>query len=391
MNQDPRPGLLLLEALPTLAGGQTVLLNLLPALTDRYRVSILLPGEGELAQACQAQGVACFFAPIGRYSLMHKSLRDLAAYSALTPRLVWRTLRLIRQQQIDLVYANSGPTFLWGALAAQLAGCPILWHHHNLFADGKTLFAVRTAAHLPALRTIVCASPAAQQQLAGLPPRTLTVPNGVNTERFSPNPAARPQIRSALGIPDNAWVVGLVGDLIPLKHQDTLLTALPMVRQQFPQTWAVLAGEARSGEALSQRYAQQLRQLPQTQVLQIGRRTDLPDLLNALDLLVVASERETGPLVLLEALACGLPVLSTPVGRAPELLPADLLFPVGDSAALAAALNAWLPARERRENAARQLRQLAERNLSLAHFQNALQHVIAEILSPPLPQESRLL
>ncbi|MFM7583484.1 MAG: glycosyltransferase family 4 protein, partial [Caldilinea sp.] len=161
MNQDPRPGLLLLEALPTLAGGQTVLLNLLPALTDRYRVSILLPGEGELAQACQAQGVACFFAPIGRYSLMHKSLRDLAAYSALTPRLVWRTLRLIRQQQIDLVYANSGPTFLWGALAAQLAGCPILWHHHNLFADGKTLFAVRTAAHLPALRTIVCASPAA--------------------------------------------------------------------------------------------------------------------------------------------------------------------------------------------------------------------------------------
>jgi hypothetical protein len=60
----------------------------------------------------------------------------------------------------------------------------------------------------------------------------------------------------------------------------------------------------------------------------VGRRGDLPAVLNAFDLLVVASERETGPLVLLEALATGVPVVSTPVGYAPDLLPADALFPV---------------------------------------------------------------
>ena len=119
MNQNPRPGLLLLEALPTLAGGQTVLLNLLPALTDRFRVSILLPGEGELAQACQAQGVACFFAPIGRYSLMHKSLRDLAAYSVLTPRLGHRRPRGgqrrsgLCQQRPNLSLGRAGRTTGW--------------------------------------------------------------------------------------------------------------------------------------------------------------------------------------------------------------------------------------------------------------------------------------
>jgi hypothetical protein len=218
--------------------------------------------------------VACFFAPIGRYSLMHKSLRDPGCLQRIDPP------PGLAHPAIDPPAADSF------GLCQQRPHLPLAcWPHNRLDvqSSGTTTTCLPTAKPCspcgqphtcPLSARFVCVSPAAQQQLAGLPPRTITVPNGVNTERFSPNPAARPHIRSALGIPDNAWVVGLVGDLDPLKHQDTLLTALPMVRQQFPQTWAVLAGEARSGEALSQRYAQQLRQLPQTQVLQIGRRTE---------------------------------------------------------------------------------------------------------------------
>jgi glycosyltransferase involved in cell wall biosynthesis len=227
MNDTHQPGLLFLEALPTIAGGQTVLLNLMPALRDHYRLAVLLPGDGPLAAALRAEGVTCFFAPVGRYSLMRKSLHDVAAYAARTPLLAWRTAQLIRQWRAELVYANSGPTFLWGALAAQLTGRPMIWHHHNLLADGKTLRLVQAAARLPAVRRILCVSAAAQAQFPRVAAKTVVIRNGVDTEKFRPDPAARAQIRQELGIPLNAAVVGMVGDLIPLKGQATLLAALP--------------------------------------------------------------------------------------------------------------------------------------------------------------------
>lgn len=372
MSADAKPGLLFLEALPTIAGGQTVLLNLIPALCARYRLAALLPDEGPLSAALRAEGATCFFAPVGRYSLMRKSLRDVTAYAARIPQLTWRTARLIRAWGADLVYANSGPTFVWGALAAQLTNRAMIWHHHNLLADGKTLRLVQTAARLPAVRRIICVSAAAQAQFPGVAAKTVVIRNGVDTVKFQPDAAARSRIRTELGIPTEAAVIGMVGDLIPLKGQDTLLAALPALGAEFPKLWAILVGDVRSGDAESAQYAARLRALPIPQVKLIGRRDDLPAVLNAFDLLVVASMRETGPLVLLEALATGTPVVSTPVGYAPELLPPDALFPVGDVGALAARLQYWLHAQAQRQTISAQARQLAVEQLSITRMQQQI-------------------
>jgi len=380
MNATRKPGLLFLEALPTIAGGQTVLLNLIPALHEDYRIAVLLPGDGPLAAALRAAGVTCFFAPVGRYSLMRKSLRDVAAYALRTPLLALRSAQLIRQWGADLIYANSGPTFLWGALAAQLTGRPMIWHHHNLLADGKTLRLVQTAARLPAVRRIICVSAAARAQLPGAAAKTVVIRNGVDTERFRPDPAARAQIRQELGIPADAAVVGMVGDLIPLKGQATLLAALPALAVQHPGAWMILVGDARTDDAESVQYAARLRGLATTQVKMLGRRSDLPAVLNALDLLVVASERETGPLVLLEALATGVPVISTPVGYAPDLLPADALFAVGDAPALAARLANWLGDPGQLAAAGDRSRQQAVAELSMARMQQQIAAELAALL-----------
>jgi glycosyltransferase involved in cell wall biosynthesis len=384
MNRDTRPGILFLEALPTIAGGQTVLLNLIPALVDRFRLAALLPGAGPLADALNVQGVQCFFAPVGRYSLMRKSLRDVAVYSARTPLLVWRTHQLIRHWGANLLYANSGPTFLWGTLAAQITGRPILWHHHNLLADGKTLQLVHLTARLPAVRKILCASLGAQAQLAGaqlaaVAAKTVVVPNGVDTGRFFPDAVARARIRNELGIDDAAPVIGMVGDLIPLKHQDTLLAALPQVLADAPNAWILLVGDVRPRETESARYAARLRQSRFDRVRFLGRRADLPAVLNALDLLVVASERETGPLVLLEALASGVPVISTPVGNAPDLLESAALFPIGDADALAHRLQLALASPTRRAEASAAARRTAEERLSLETFRQKVTAVIDQV------------
>lgn len=380
MNATRKPGLLFLEALPTIAGGQTVLLNLIPALREDYHIAVLLPGDGPLAAALRAAGVTCFFAPVGRYSLMRKSLRDVAAYALRTPLLALRTAQLIRQWGADLIYANSGPTFLWGALAAQLTGRPMIWHHHNLLADGKTLRLVQTAARLPAVRRIICVSAAAQAQFPGAAAtKTVVIRNGVDTQKFQPDPTARTRARAELGIPAAAAVVGMVGDLIPLKGQDTLLAALPALAAEFPNLWTILVGDVRPDDAASARYAARLRALTTAQVKLVGRRGDLPAVLNACDLLVVASERETGPLVLLEALATGVPVISTPVGYAPDLLPPDALFPGGDTGALAARLQDWLRDPVRLRTAGTRARTLACAQLSIEQMQQQVATELAAV------------
>jgi glycosyltransferase involved in cell wall biosynthesis len=83
--------------------------------------------------------------------------------------------------------------------------------------------------------------------------------------------------------------------------------------------------------------------------------------------------------VLLEALATGTPVVSTPVGYAPELLPPDALFPVGDVSALAARLQRWLYAQAQRQTISAQA--LADEQLSITRMQQQIANELAALLS----------
>ncbi len=379
MLEKPRPRLLVLESLPTISGGQQVLLDMIPALRAVGDLRVLLPAEGPLSKALGALDVPCTFALLGDYTLVQKTLGDVLAYAARLPYLTLHVRRLIRRDAIDLVYANSARTFVWGTFAAALAGRPILWHHHNLLADGKTLSLLRMIGKLSAVRRIICVSEAAAQQFPALAAKTVVIPNGVDTEKFLPVPAWRTEIREALGIPGDAPVVGMVGDFIALKGQHLLLEAA----QHLPaDVHTVIVGDPRPGDAASAAYGRRLREMAGSNVHFLGRREDLPEVLNALDLLVVASERETGPLVLLEGLACGVPALSTPVGRAPDLLSAEMLFPVGDSAALAALLRDWLAEPQSLRAAGGAARSVALQQASLERFQACIREEIEAALTP---------
>jgi glycosyltransferase involved in cell wall biosynthesis len=198
-----------------------------------------------------------------------------------------------------------------------------------------------------------------------------------------------------LGISPDAPVVGIVGDLIPLKGQDTLLEAARLLPPAMASAVRLLVlGVARHGDGESHAYAAQLRAMAdrnpagdadklRPSVLFAGRCDDLPAVLNAMDLLVVASDRETGPLVLLYAFASGVPVVSTPVGRAPELVQAGVtgeLFPIGDAATLADRLAVLLDDSHHLRCMGQTARRLAEEQLSLAVFHTRIRGVIERTL-----------
>jgi glycosyltransferase involved in cell wall biosynthesis len=355
---------LFLEALSVVAGGQKVLLDMLPAL-DGYDLHALLPGPGPFADALAASGVICHLAPMASYTLVRKRWADLLRFPFDQLRLALRCAHLARLLRADLLYANSSRTFVWGTLGALLARLPILWHVHNLLADRKTFLLLQCLGRRRTVRRIIAVSRAAAEQFPTPKDKVVVVPPGVDTALFRPDPAARVRARAELGIPPDVPVVGIVGDLIPLKRQHTLLEA---ARLGPPEVRCLVVGDVRPGDDESSAYAARLRRMAEDNVIFAGRLENLPTVLNGLDLLVVASERETGPLVLLYALACGVPAVSTPVGRAPELLPPEALFPVGDVSALADRLNCWLADPGRLQAAGRAARVLADERLDLGHY-----------------------
>ena len=340
----PTPTILFLEALPTIAGGQSVLLNLLQGPLP-FTPHVLLPGRGPLSHALEQRHIPYHPQPMQQYSLVHKTGRDRLAYALELPRLALATARLARRLNAQLLYANSSRAFLWGTLAALLSRRPILWHVHNILDDGGTLALVRQAGRLPHVRRLLCVCQAAQQQFPGLAHKSVVLYNGIDLTRLRPDPAGGQTTRASLHIPADHLVATLVGDLTPHKGQDILLAAA----QQLPPGRGVtllLVGQERPNDE-SRAFAAQLRataaQLPaHCQALFTGQRHDMPQLYNASDVIVVAAfASETTSLALQEGMACGKPVIASRTGGIPELLHDGVngfLYPPRDSQALAALL-----------------------------------------------------
>lgn len=384
-----KPRILFLEVIPTISGGQQVLIDLVPGLSD-YDLHALLPGPGPLAEVLGPLGVTRHFVSMAQYTLVRKDWRDVIRLATNVPRLAWHTARLARRLDVDLIYANSNRAFAWGTPAAMLSARPMLWHVHNMLADRKSLAALRLLGHWPVVKRIIAVSEPAAAQFEGLADKMIMIPVGIDIRRFRlPGLRGREtyeRVRAELGIPPNASIVGCIGDLIPLKDHRALLDA---ARRGADDIHYLIVGDARSGDAESSDYATELRAHAGHNVHFLGYRDDIPALLNAMNLLVITSTTETGPRVLLEALAAGMPVVSTPVGRAPALIEPDVtgeLFPIGDAAALAKHLAVLLADRQRLSRMSEAAHKLADSELTLSTFQERVRAEIARLL-PATPSQ----
>ncbi|MBI3132368.1 MAG: glycosyltransferase [Acidobacteria bacterium] len=167
------------------------------------------------------------------------------------------------------------------------------------------------------------------------PGADLVIPNGFDVERFRPEPAAGRRQREAWGIGDGVPLVGIVGRLAPVKDHATFLRAAARIAEARPEVRFVVVGEG----------APQWRRRLEAEAatLGLGDRLhwaghcgDMGSVYNALSLLLLTSVEEGFPNVLGEAMACGIPCVSTQVGDAALLLgEPHLVVPPGDDEALA--------------------------------------------------------
>ena len=370
--------ILFLEVLPTISGGQRALLDLIPGLAD-CELHALLPASGPFEQSLADLGVTCHFCDMPQFTLVNKGMGDSVRMLASLPRLAVQTARLARRLDIELIYANNGRAFVWGTPGAMLAGRPILWHMHNVLGDAKSERLIRGMAHVDAVKRIVSVSDNANRPFAHLD-KAAVIPLGVDTLRFRPDHTAREQIRAELRVGADTFCVGCIGDLIALKGQDTIVRAAA----RLPDVAFLLIGESREGSSESHEYAVRLRRTAGPNVRLLGQREDIPQILNALDLLIIASQTETGPRVLLEAMASGIPVLSTPVGRAAELVRPGItgeLLAIRDAAALVHKIRTLREQPLRCKEVGARARQVALEELSMGTFHRRMRQEIELALS----------
>lgn len=307
--------------------------------------------------------------------LAAKNLRDVAAYRRLG--------RLLGSGGFDVVHAHLAYASIWAALAASAVGVPLVATLHVapepvplLSREGlRRRLLVALLARRAARVVAVSRALAETWAEAGLPAARLTVVhNGVDLSRFEGAAADRDEVRRRLGIAAGAPLVATVTVLRPGKGLPDLLAALARLRAEWPEAVLVVAGEGPLGPALRRR-AVELG--VDGSVRWAGFCRDVPRLLAAADLFVLASRWDAFPTALIEALAAGVPVVATRTGGIPEIVDDGgdgVLVPPGDVPALARALSGLLAASaEERSAMGERGRLRARRHFSLAAWGDRLE------------------
>jgi glycosyltransferase involved in cell wall biosynthesis len=151
----------------------------------------------------------------------------------------------------------------------------------------------------------------------GRPEQVEVIPLGLDLERFRQPSSAAPALRASLGLRSGTPLLGIVGRLVPIKDHAALFQALALLSgHDAPVHLAVVGdGEERPRlEALAGRLGLGAR------IHFLGWRTDLETILKELDVVICASKNEGTPVALIEAMAAGVPVLSTDVGGVADLI-----------------------------------------------------------------------
>jgi glycosyltransferase involved in cell wall biosynthesis len=254
----------------------------------------------------------------------------------------WRLAKLLRRERVDLVHAHQYTPFFYGMTARILCRRPpVLFTEHGRwypdFPRRKRIFANRLL--LERRDRVVGVGQSVRKALIdneGFPShRVEVIYNGVNLAPFAQAVPERSAVRAELGIDQGEWLVLQVARLDALKDHATAVRTLARVIGHGIRAQLVLVGEGPEHTKIRQ-VAQQHNL--ERQVRFLGLRTDIPRLLSAADLCLLTSVSEGIPLTLIEAMAVGLPVVSTRVGGVQEVIEdgkTGLLAPRGDDAALA--------------------------------------------------------
>jgi glycosyltransferase involved in cell wall biosynthesis len=260
---------------------------------------------------------------------------------------VFQIAMLARRERADAIANWMWITHIYGGLAAIVSGLPAVWYQLEV-PDGNS-WLVRLATLLPA-RAIITLSKDGQRGQAKIWPHRPTplVYPGVALDRFEPAALASPmETRSKLGLPLHGPLIGIVGRLQRWKGMHTLVDAMPQILQRYPDAHCVVVGGKHDLESDYENFLKaQIADLGLSdRVSMVGLQRNIPEWMQAMDIVVHASDKEPFGIVIIEAMALGKPVIAGNAGGPTEIITDavnGLLTPYDDAEALAIAILRYL-------------------------------------------------
>lgn len=306
-------------------------------------------------------------------------------------QVIRRARAIVVSERPDAIHANSIRAGIVMSAATIGLRVSVIWHAHDILPHHPLSTLVRLFAATSSRNRILAVSNAVANRFRGalLKPFQSRVPitvihNAVDLERFKPDSRARRTTRAALNLTEAQPVVGIVGQLTPRKGQLGLIESFAAVAREFEDAVLLIAGEP-----LFNRDEDYARELTRTavslrigdRVRFLGPRSDVPQLMQALDVLVVNSHEEPFALTVLEGLASGISVLATSVGGTPEMIvngQDGCLVPARDNEALAEFLITLLHEPQLRDWLGHNARQVAVARFSTNRYLNEIDSFYAQ-------------
>lgn len=292
-----------------------------------FNTIVLLPDEpGNAVERLEKAGASVLVRPLHRLRATVNPIPWTLFVAGFLPE-VWMIRKLIRQKEISVVLIN-GLVNPHAAMAARMERVPVVWQ----ILDTRAPMVMRRIL-MPLVTRFADVVMCTGMEVARAHPGALQMGDRlvpffppVDTNNFRPNQTMRRRARSELGVPENAILIGTVGNINPQKGHEYLIRAGSIIHSQIRDLFIRILGVYTPTQA---RYDAKLHK--QTQDLGLANKERLQfvdpgdrvaELLPAFDIFLLTSlPRSEGiPTVILEAMACGLPVVATDVGGVREIV-----------------------------------------------------------------------
>lgn len=350
-------------------GAERLLCELLRYRSDEFRYHVLCLVEGgEFEQIIRALGVPITI-------LGKKPGVDLS--------MLFRLWRWLRREQPAIVHTHLFTADTWGRIAAKLARVPGIFstvHSVNSWQGRVHLLVDRVLAHLTT-KLIACTQQVADKlvRVDGIAEnKVIALANAVDLERFEN--VVPIDLQTAFSIPANVPVIAVLGRLEAVKGQSYLLNCLRQLRDSNVSVCCLFVGDGPDRVALQE---QVKAQMLNEDVFFAGFRRDVPQVLAAIDVLVIPSQWEGLPMALLEAMALARTVVAHDVGGIADVLrdgKDGFIVPPENPQALASALQTALLEPELRQAMGASARQRIEEKYSAKELSACYEALYRDVL-----------
>ncbi|NLI92076.1 MAG: glycosyltransferase [Peptococcaceae bacterium] len=315
--------ILVWETLSLVAGGQKMTLTVLDMLKDKYVFHCLIPEKGVLSNELDKRGIS--YTLMGNQTMPTgiKGKSMIFRYGWLSLKAVARGIRVINRENPDIIYAPGPAALPWSAFCGLLRGKSVIWHLHHLFLDGATIKLINFCSGWKSVKKIISVSNIVGEQINNSKGKVkkITIYNPVDSEKYTNGDGNT--IFSELGIDRNGkLIIGQIALLQPSKRQDVVIRTVEELWCRGVNAYAFLVGQTREED---KSYQDRLLHIVEEKGIEdrvffLGQRNDVPNILSAIDVLMIPSSFEGFPLAGLEACAAGVPVLGADIGGSREFI-----------------------------------------------------------------------